>query len=195
MKHSAYIFKSERLGFRNWRDEDLEDFAMLNADEVVMEHFPHTLSREEVEEIYHNLREHYTEYGYTYYATDVLETQEFIGMIGLAFQQYQTIYTPAIDIGWRLRRSAWGKGYATEGAKRCLQYAFEELEIDQVISVCTIQNSKSENVMKKIGMTRKGEFNHPEVREYPDYEKHVCYEIVDPRSVSERREELKIRDQ
>jgi RimJ/RimL family protein N-acetyltransferase len=177
MKKDKYILKSERLGFRNWTNKDLEEFAKLNSDEKVMEHFPKTLSRKEVGKFIDRLNKHFAENGFTYYATEILETKEFIGMIGLAFQEYKTNFTPAIDIGWRLKRNAWGKGYATEGAKRCLEYAFNELEISKIISVCPIKNTKSENVMKKIGMTKRGEFNHPELINHADYEKHFCYEI------------------
>lgn len=178
MKKNKYLFKSERLGFRNWTNEDVVEFSKLNADEAVMEHFPKTLSKKEVEELIERLKSHFAENGFTYYATEILETGEFIGMIGLAFQKYQTAFTPAIDIGWRLKRSAWGKGYATEGAKRCLEYAFNELDMNKIIAVCTIKNQKSENVMKKIGMTKIGEFNHPELMNHPEYEKHFCYEII-----------------
>lgn len=177
MKQSEYIFTSERLGFRTWKKEDIEEFAKLNSDEEVMEHFPDVLSIKEVENLIDKLQNHYTTHGYTYYATEILETQEFIGMIGLAFQQYQTEFTPAIDIGWRLKKESWGQGYATEGAKRCVEYAFNELEIPKIIAVCTVQNKKSENVMKKIGMIKKGEFNHPAMANNPKYERHVCYEI------------------
>ncbi len=76
-----YLFQSERLGFRKWRKADLEEFAKLNADELVMEHFPKTLSEEEVVILIEQLQAHYTENGFTYYATEVLETKEFIGMI------------------------------------------------------------------------------------------------------------------
>lgn len=178
MKKDEYIFKSERLGFRNWRNEDLEEFVKLNSDEAVMEHFPKTLSQKEVEELIDKLRSHFAKNGFTYYAVEILERKEFIGMIGLAFQEYKTKFTPAIDIGWRLKRTAWGKGYATEGAKRCIEYAFSELGITKIISVCTIKNNKSENVMKKIGMTKKGAFNHPKLINHPEYEKHFCYEMV-----------------
>jgi len=51
MENIEYLFKSERLGFRNWRNEDLEEFAKLNSDEEVMEHFPKILSKKEVEEL------------------------------------------------------------------------------------------------------------------------------------------------
>lgn len=174
---SKYIFKSKRLGFRNWTNEDSDEFSKLNSDEEVMKHFPKTLSKNEVKEFIGRLKKHYDKNGYTYYATEIIETKEFIGMIGLAYQEYKSNFTPAIDIGWRLKRDAWGKGYATEGAKRCLEYAFNELEINKIISVCTVKNKKSENVMKKIGMTKKGEFNHPELINHPEYKRHYCYEI------------------
>lgn len=173
----SYLFTSERLGFRKWKTEDIEEFAALNSDVEVMEHFPKTLSRQEVEKLIEDLKSHFVENGFTYYATEILASKEFIGMIGLAFQKYETEFTPAIDIGWRLKRSAWGKGYATEGAKRCLAYAFDDLGIERIISVCTIGNIKSEKVMKKIGMKKVGTFNHPEMIDHPAYQQHFCYEI------------------
>ncbi|MEN8251411.1 MAG: GNAT family N-acetyltransferase [Bacteroidota bacterium] len=173
-----YIFKSSRLGFRKWTNNDVVEFAELNADEEVMEHFPKTLSHQETIELVEQLKQQFNDNGFTYFATEILETNEFIGMIGLAFQEYETNFTPAIDIGWRLKRTAWGKGYATEGAKRCIDYAFDELEIDKIISVCTINNKKSENVMKKAGMSIKGKFNHPELINHPKFEEHFCYEII-----------------
>lgn len=182
MKKDTYIFTSERLGFRNWLPEDLEELAQLNADEAVMEHFPKILSKKEVEEFLGDLSNHFSKNGFTYYATEILATGEFIGMIGLAYQEYPTAFTPAIDIGWRLKQSAWGKGYATEGAKRCLNYGFQELGIEKIISVCTINNQKSEHVMKKIGMKKVGEFKHPEMAKHPEYEQHMCYEIHKNRS-------------
>ncbi len=177
MNKNNYLFKSERLGFRTWRKDDVEEFAKLNADKEVMEHFPKLLSKEEVVIFIEKLQSHFDLNGYTYYVTEILGTKEFIGMIGIAFQEYNTKFTPAIDIGWRLKRSAWGSGFATEGAKRCLDYAFNELGITKIISVCTINNIKSENVMKKVGMTKIGTFNHPDMSEHPDFEKHNCYEI------------------
>jgi len=176
-----YIFKSQRLGFRAWRDEDLNDFAAINANPTVMEHFPSTLNREETADLIVRLQKLYKDHGYCYYATEVLATQEFIGFIGINYQSYETSFSPGTDIGWRLKQSAWGKGYATEGAKRCLTFAFEELKLESVFACCTIGNDKSENVMKKIGMIRKGTFNHPKLSEYPDYEKCVWFEIENPK--------------
>lgn len=104
MKRKEYIFTSERLGFRNWRNEDLEEFAKLNSDEEVMEHFPITLKKEEVKKFIDKLRHRLDTNGFTYYATEIIATREFIGMIGLASQEYETDFTPAVDIGWRLKK-------------------------------------------------------------------------------------------
>ncbi|WP_431134797.1 GNAT family N-acetyltransferase [Psychroserpens mesophilus] len=172
-----YIFTSERLGFRNWTKNDVIEFAEINADVKVMEHFPKPLTIEETSDFIERLQKHYTENGYNYFATEVLETSEFIGFIGLAYQEYQTEFTPATDIGWRLKTSAWGKGYATEGAKKCLEFAFNKLGLNKIISVFTEKNTKSENVMKKIGMEKIGTFNHPKLKAYPEYEKCICYQI------------------
>ncbi|MCB9034611.1 MAG: GNAT family N-acetyltransferase [Chitinophagales bacterium] len=172
-----YIFTSERLGFRNWSKEDIAAFAALNANMEVMQHFPNTHTKEETKAMITRFQDHYEKYGYTYFATDVLDTGEFIGFIGLAFQSYTSEFTPATDIGWRLKKNAWNKGYATEGATRCLEYAFTTLQLDKVIATCTINNTKSENVMRKIGMTKLGYFKHPLLKEYPNYEECICYGI------------------
>ena len=172
-----YIFKSERLGFRNWRSSDLPEFAEINSDPAVMEHFPKALTLQETSEFIERLQKHYAEKGYNYFATEILETGELIGFIGLAYQDYESVCTPAIDIGWRLKKTAWGKGYATEGAQRCLEFAFNELKLKKIISTCTINNTKSENVMLKMGMLKKGTFNHPKLKDYPEYEQCIWYEV------------------
>lgn len=177
MIKNKYIFTSERLGFRNWKTADSNEFAKINADKNVMKHFPSTLSEKETKSFIKRLKKHFEVREYNYFATEVLKTGELIGFIGLAYQTYETDFCPATDIGWRLKFSSWGNGYATEGAKRCLKYAFNELNLDMVISTCTIQNSSSENVMKKIGMTKRELFNHPKLIAHPNYEKCIWYEI------------------
>lgn len=179
-KTTNYIFTSERLGFRNWTLDDLDVYAQMGADQDVMEHFPKTLTREEAAKGIERFRQHFDAKGYTYFAAEILETGELIGFVGLAYQEYKTEFTPATDIGWRLKKSAWGNGYATEGARRCIHYAFNDLKLDHVVSVCTLQNHKSENVMKKIGMKRMGTFLHPKLKAYPEHERCVWYKIENP---------------
>ncbi|MEZ4920956.1 MAG: GNAT family N-acetyltransferase [Saprospiraceae bacterium] len=172
-----YLFESERLGFRNWVEADLPEFAALNADPDVMEHFPYTLSYAQSEASLLKFRTHFNERGYCYFATDVLESETFIGFIGLAYQDYPATFTPATDIGWRLKQTAWGKGFATEGANRCLDFAFNDLKLNHIVSVCTKRNTRSEHVMQKIGMTKKGDFLHPALTEFPDHQECMWYQI------------------
>jgi len=183
MKTRKYIFSSKRLGFRNWTINDLKEFSEINADPSVMEHFPNTLSKKDTERFIERLRSMYNDKGYTYFATEILKTGELIGFIGLAHQTYIAKFTPATDIGWRLKKTAWGKGYATEGAKKCLAYAFTELKLNKIIAICTINNEKSEKVMKKIGMTKQGSFKHPNLTEFPEHEQCVWYEIKNKNSL------------
>jgi RimJ/RimL family protein N-acetyltransferase len=173
-----YLFKSERLGFRNWTEKDVTEFSVINADLEVMKHFPKPLTKKETSKYITRLQNHYQENGYNYFATEILKTGELIGFIGLAYQDYETDFTPATDIGWRLKKNSWGNGYATEGAKKCLEFAFNELNLDKIFSICTEQNTKSENIMQKIGMEKRGKFNHPKLKEYPEYQKCISYEIT-----------------
>ena len=175
--YKKYLFTSQRLGFRRWGKDDLEEFAIMNADPEVMKHFPKPLSREESAEFLKRLIEHYKNHGYCYFAAEILETGEFIGFTGMAYQTYESDFTPATDIGWRLVRTAWGKGFAVESAKRCLKYAFEDLQVERIISTCTKLNHKSERVMQKIGMTKMGEFDHPRLEDYPELQRCVWYEM------------------
>ncbi|WP_010180695.1 GNAT family N-acetyltransferase [Aquimarina agarilytica] len=173
----AYLFTSDRLGFRNWLETDLSEFAKINADPAVMAHFPFALTFQETKKLMARLQAMYLKMGYTYFAVQVLKTGEFIGFIGLAYQDYEAPFNPATDIGWRLKKSAWGKGFATEGAKRCVDYAFNELKLDRLVATCTVDNEKSENVMQKIGMTRQGAFKHSKLKKFPDYEQCVWYTL------------------
>jgi RimJ/RimL family protein N-acetyltransferase len=175
--NTPYLFTSERLGFRNWVPEDEPLLAQMNADSAVMKHFPRTLNSEENNALFGRLQAHYKQHGHTYFAVEERQTGVFIGFIGLAYQDYESAYTPAVDIGWRLRTNEWGKGYATEGAKRCLAFAFENLQLSHIIATCTRANQASENVMQKIGMRKLGEFQHPKLTEYPQHVDCVVYGV------------------
>jgi len=174
-----YIFTSERLGFRDWAETDLDAFAAMNADADVMEFFPKTLTREGSLKLMQRLSRQFAKKSYTYFAVDILEDGQFIGFIGLNDQTYEADFTPCVDIGWRLNKAVWGKGYATEGAKRCLEYAFETLGLEKIYAIASAINIKSIHVMEKIGMQRKAKtFEHPKLMEYKRLRECVLYETV-----------------
>ena len=180
MRSKTYYFTSERLGFRNWTDDDTEPFAALNADPRVMEFFPNVRTKIETEEFLMRVTQQFHEYGYGWFAVDELACGNFIGFIGISHPKFETFFTPCLEIGWRLAKEYWNKGYATEGAQACLDYAFTILKVNEVYSFTAVQNIRSENVMKKIGMLKIGEFDHPML---PGswLERHVLYKISNPR--------------
>src|SRR5688572_24415738 len=115
-----YIFTSDRLGFRNWELTDIDEMYKINSDKKVMEFFPGVSTREQTIEFVERMKSQFDKKGYCYFAVDKLEDNRFIGFIGLSEQTYKTDFTPCVDIGWRIKSSEWNKGFATEGAKRCL---------------------------------------------------------------------------
>ncbi|MBF0695381.1 MAG: GNAT family N-acetyltransferase [Flavobacterium sp.] len=156
-----YIFTSERLGFRNWDlTSDIDKMDEINSDEKVMEFFPNIPTKIQTVEFIERMKKQFQEKGFCYFAVDKLDNNEFIGFIGLSEQTYEADFTPCIDIGWRIKSNEWNKGFATEGAKKCINYAFNDLNIENVYSVAPKINVKSEHIMTKIGMKKQYEFEH-----------------------------------
>jgi RimJ/RimL family protein N-acetyltransferase len=177
MLTKKHLFTSERLGFRNWINSDKELFAKMNADDNVMEFFPNTRTKAESDALVERLQEHYTDFGFTFYAVDLLETNQFIGFIGMINTSFEAYFTPCVEIGWRLQKESWGFGYATEGAKRCIKYGFKELNFKEIYSITPLKNSKSENVMLKIGMQKEGTFEHPKIEDGHWLKTELLYKI------------------
>lgn len=170
-----YLFTSQRLGFRNWRDDDLPELAAINIDPLAMEFFQDVMTLEQSESFLKRMQNEYEERGYCYFAVDVLETKELIGMIGMSHKTFEADFTPCIDIGWRLARDHWNKGYATEGAKRCLEYGLNDLKMDSILCIASQANVKSVGIMKKIGLRDLGTFEHPALIDYPHLQPCVLY--------------------
>lgn len=173
----SYLFQSARLGFRSWNATDLTAFAEMNAHRKVMQHFPAPLSKSESKKSMEKQIVDFNKQGFCYFAVDELASGQLIGMIGMSTKDFPSSFTPAIDIGWRLSNKFWGKGYATEGAQRCLSFAFEELNLKHIVSIAPLVNENSIRVMQKIGMHKLVEFNHPQLTKYKNLVHCVCYEI------------------
>lgn len=169
--------ETSRLRLRDWIETDLEPFSALNADDEVMRYFPSTLTNEETLRFYHSILDEFKECGFGLYAVEEKETKEFIGFIGFHRALFEAEFTPCIEIGWRLKKEAWGKGYATEGAAACLHYGFNELGFSDIYSFTADINTPSKNVMRKIGMNFMKTFNHPKVEKDSPLNKHVLYHI------------------
>jgi 3-dehydroquinate dehydratase/shikimate dehydrogenase len=170
--------KTKRLILRPWKKEDLEPFAALNADLQVMEYFPSTLSREESDQLAGRIQAKFAEKGWGMWAVSAPAIADFIGFIGLNFvDSFSAPFTPAVEIGWRLGSGFWGQGYAVEGALASLQYGFETLHLNEIVSFTATQNQRSRRVMEKIGMhhNMKDDFDHPKLPEGHPLRRHVLY--------------------
>jgi RimJ/RimL family protein N-acetyltransferase len=172
------VFTSEKLGFRNWQMQDITPMANINADPEVMRFFPNTQTLQNTEDFIARMQASQASLGACYFAVELLETREFIGFIGLLEQKYPADFNPSVDIGWRLAKAFWGFGYATEGARRCLAYAREELKLSKVYATAPCINLPSIRVMQKIGMYAKGVFEHPYLLDSPKLRECVVYETL-----------------
>ena len=170
---------TERLRLRAWRDEDREPFAALNADPVVMEHYPSMLTYEESDALADRIEARFAEQGWGLWAVEVVDTGEFTGYVGLSPQTWEAHFTPAVEVGWRLAHAYWGRGYAPECGLAALDYAFDVLRLDEVVSFTTVANLRSQRVMQKLGMTRDpaDDFDHPALPEGHPQRPHVLYRI------------------
>lgn len=172
-----YIFTSQRLGFRNWVDSDFEKMHAINADPKVMEFFPSTRTEEETRVFIEKMRIRYINKSYCYFPVEKLENGAFIGFIGISEQHFESDFSPCLDIGWRLAQTEWNKGYATEGAKRCLEYAFNYLGLDSLKATAPEINLPSIRVMEKIGMGKVKSFDHPSLMKAGRLKRCVLFEI------------------
>jgi ribosomal-protein-alanine N-acetyltransferase len=170
-------FETPRLIFRDWNEQDLTVLRVMNADARVMKYFENMLTEQETDHFYNRIADEFKESGYGLYAVETKHMNEFIGFIGFHKATFEAEFTPCIEIGWRLRYEAWGNGYATEGAKACLQYGFAKLHFNTIYSYTAKINRPSEHVMQKIGMVKIGEFEHPKVAEGSPLREHILYVI------------------
>ncbi|MGK0391630.1 MAG: RimJ/RimL family protein N-acetyltransferase [Maribacter sp.] len=171
------IITTERLVLRTWKETDFALMAEMNMDEEVMRYFPSTQGLEKTSSFCQRMNQQFKEKKYCYFATEILKTDEFIGFIGMSYHTYEAPHSPFTDIGWRLKRSAWGNGYATEGAKGCLKYAFEELKLKEIFSVAPTINAPSIHIMQKIGMKEVQTFIHPFLAEDKRLKECILYRI------------------
>ena len=173
------MIESPRLLLREWKESDNEAFAAMGADKEVMEHFPSTLSPAQSAAFVTRVRQHFVDYGYGFWAVECKNGTPFIGFVGLMHVGFEAHFTPAVEIGWRLAREAWGRGYASEAAAAALRWAFDSLGLDQVVSFTVPPNTASRRVMERIGMAHDptGDFDHPRVPEGDPLRRHLLYRI------------------
>ena len=149
----------------------------MNQDPAVMEFFPSTMSTAQTSAFVDKIKASFDTKGYGLYAVDELSSQAFIGFIGFWHPSFDLGFSPFIEIGWRLQQKHWNKGFATEGAKACLNFGFEQMQFEAIYSLTAVVNKNSIRVMEKIGMEKMMEFDHPKLDVGHLLEPHVLYRI------------------
>jgi RimJ/RimL family protein N-acetyltransferase len=172
--------RTARILLRAWRGEDLEPFAAMNADPEVLEHFPSgSMTRAESDALVERFAARWRDDGHAPWAVERLEDGAFLGFIGLATAHFDAHFTPAVEVGWRLGRDAWGHGYATEGGSASLRWGFEALGLAEIVSFTTPANTRSRAVMERLAMTRDpaDDFDHPRIPVGHPLRRHVLYRL------------------
>lgn len=174
------MLRTSRLILRAWRDDDLPAYAALNADPEVMAHFPTRLDRAASDASAARIRAHHAQHGWGLWAVEVAGEAPFIGFVGLQQVPFEAPFTPAVEIGWRLARAQWGRGFAAEAARAALGFGFERLALPEIVSFTVPANTRSSAVMERLGMTRDpaGDFEHPRLPAGHALRRHVLYRLA-----------------
>lgn len=179
---SGPTLTTERLLLRPWRPEDREPFAALNADPEVAEFLPRPITREQSDELVDRTEAQFVEHGYGLWAVEVPGEIPFAGFVGLSLPTFEASFMPCVEVGWRLARESWGRGFATEAARAALRFGFTEVGLDEILSFTVPANLRSRRVMERLGMQRDPalDFQHPRLAEGDPLRAHVVYRL--PRS-------------
>jgi RimJ/RimL family protein N-acetyltransferase len=164
---------------RRWYPSDRQPFAALNGDPRVMEHLPRILGRVESDALALRIEAHFDRRGFGLWAVEIRGVATFAGFVGLSVPDFQAPFTPCVEIGWRLAADYWGRGYATEGARAALEFGFQALKLEEIVSFTVPGNVRSRRVMERIGMTYDpaDDFDHPSWRPSSGPARHVLYRI------------------
>jgi RimJ/RimL family protein N-acetyltransferase len=172
--------QTERLLMRRWLDSDLAPFAELNGDPETLRYFPATLDRAASDAFVDRIEARFDEQGYGLWALELAATGDFIGYTGLNPMPAGVPGAGGMEIGWRLARHAWHRGYATEAAMAALDVAFGGAGLAEVWSITAVLNEPSQAVMRRIGMTEVARFVHPRIPAGHPIQPHVAYHLDAP---------------
>jgi ribosomal-protein-alanine N-acetyltransferase len=176
------VLRTPRLILRRWRPADRAPFAALNADPVVMAHFPAVLTPAESDALAATIEANLAARGFGLWALEIPDVVPFAGFVGLSVPTFAASFTPCVEIGWRLAAAQWGRGYATEAARAVLAHAWDALALDEVVSFTSQGNTRSRAVMARLGMRYDpaDDFDHPRLAAGHPLRRHVLYRLARP---------------
>jgi RimJ/RimL family protein N-acetyltransferase len=172
--------ETDRLLMRRWRDSDREPFAELNGDPDTLRFFPATLTRAESDAFVDLIESRFELQGYGLWALEIKATGEFIGFTGLNAMPEGVPGAGGMEVGWRLAKTAWHHGYATEAARAARDVAFGGIGLPELWSMTAVLNEPSIAVMRRLGLREVARFDHPKVPVGHPVRPHVLYHLTRP---------------
>jgi RimJ/RimL family protein N-acetyltransferase len=171
------MIQTERLILRPWQYNDRAPFAAMGADPEVMRHFPALLSRAESDALVDRVDRFFADHGWGMWALERRADGAFLGFAGLIRVTFESSINGDVEIGWRLRRDAWGQGYAFEAARAALNWGLANLDVPRIVAMTVIGNTRSWGLMERLSMTRRPDldFDHPNVPDDSILKPHIVY--------------------
>jgi RimJ/RimL family protein N-acetyltransferase len=161
---TAARLETERLLLRPWRADDAAPLAALNADPAVMRYVGggETLDRGTSDALIVRFEREWEDRGFGLWAVEERTAPGLlVGFCGLTIPTFLPAVLPAVEVGWRLARDAWGRGLGTECARAAVAFAFDRLGLEEVLAIVHPDNARSLRVCEKLGMTPRPDRVHP----------------------------------
>lgn len=143
--------ETERVILRDWQEQDLEDFARINADPLIMEFYPDHLDEKASAHLMQNFQKHIDQEGYGFFALESKEDGRFMGFSGLSAVPKSLPFSPAVELAWRLDYDYWGKGYASEIAGALIEYGFSVCKLKEITAYCVQEHMRARHLLEKLG--------------------------------------------
>jgi len=175
---SEVIADSDRLIIRTWREADRADYLATCNTDAVTTYLGGPASVGDIDAAIDRIAKSQRENGFSFWAVERKADGAFLGYCGLKIANLPgTRLDGAVEIGWRLREDAWGRGYAGEAAGTVIDWVWANLDVDQVVSFTIPANAPSRRLMERIGMGRRPDFDfgHPHFADGHPLRAHVAY--------------------
>lgn len=173
------VIETNRLMLRSWQAADVDRLVHLHQDPRVIEWLPGPWTLQKAQRFVAETNAHINMHGFGFWAVETKTDSIFLGFVGLNQPDFHAHFTPCVEVGWRLGSAYWGHGYATEAAAAAVQYGFETMGLQEIVSFTVPANVRSLRVMERIGMQRdvQGDFAHPRLPLDHRLSQHVLYRI------------------
>lgn len=176
------MIETERLILRGWRDSDVAPFHAMGNDPDVMRYLGPPMTLADAQSAADRQNDFIASHGYCFWAIERKADAQFLGFCGIKPGPEGTPIAGEVEIGWRLRRDAWGKGYAREAAEAAIAWVWANTGATDIAAMTVLANANSWGLMERLGMTRDhaADFDHPAVPDDSPLKRHIVYRIARP---------------